>query len=218
MEHDGSNPAVSDAAADLLDVGLSGLGLEVAAEQKQKLLGLADLLLDWGARINLTGHRDRVRIVGQLILDAAALLSVLPEGLQSLADLGSGAGFPGLPLAILRPGLQVTLIESRERKVHFQRAAQREFGLSNAVSRRGRAEELEPTPHGAAVAQAMAKPTRALEWMLPWVEAGGLILLPGGPDPAEEFEHPAVQFERLWRYELPGGGPRRSLRIGRRRA
>ena len=198
----------------LLDRGLDELGLEAAPAQRQALLELAQLLHRWGARINLTGHRGLVEIVQNLLLDSAALVAQLPE-LESLVDLGSGAGFPGLPAAILRPSTRVTLIESRLKRHHFQRAACRALDLANATPVRGRAEELEPSPHAAAVAQAAARPEKALAWMASWVLAGGMVILPGGAAPPRA-SHPRLRLDQVIRYRVPCGGAERTLWIGRR--
>lgn len=205
---------MTDPAA-TLELGLEELGLAATASQRLALVELARLVNQWGARINLTGHRDLDAIVRRLVLDAAALISVLPHA-ASLADLGSGAGFPGLPIAILRPRCRVTLIESREKRHHFQRAACRALRLANATPLRGRAEELDPAPYAAVIAQAMARPAAALPVMLPWVEIGGLVLLPGGAEPPV-IDDPRVSLERALCYRTPLGGPQRSLWIGRRR-
>jgi 16S rRNA (guanine527-N7)-methyltransferase len=147
----------------LLLEGAAELRLDLGAGRAEALLELAGLLVAWGGRINLTGHRDQEAVVRGLVLEAGALLVHAPE-FSSLADLGSGAGFPGLPIAVLRPDVEVTLVESRLRRHHFQRAAIRELGLAKVRPLRGRAEVLAPTPHQAVVAQAMARPARALGW------------------------------------------------------
>ena len=199
-----------------LELGLGELGIPASPAQLEQLLGLARLVETWGARINLTGHRGASAILERLVLGSAALVAQLPD-LESLADLGSGAGFPGLPAAILRPRCRVTLVESREKRHHFQRAACRELGLANAIPLRGRAEALPAQPHAAAVAQAMAKPREALAWAARWVEPGGLVAIPGGADPPDlpELES-GVRAERIARYRDPCGGPARTLWIGRR--
>lgn len=199
---------------EILERGLEAVGLEASASQVRALLDLAELVERWGSRINLTGHRDLDAIVRRLVLDAAALVSVLPD-VPTLADLGSGAGFPGLPIAILRPRCTVTLIESREKRHHFQRAACRALGLANATPLRGRAEQIEPIPHAAVVAQAMARPVAALPVMLRWVEIGGFVLLPGG-EAAQVIDDPRVSAARTLGYRVPVGGPRRTLWIARR--
>ena len=195
--------------------GLTALPFELDDRQVEALLELAQLLESWARRINLTGHRERDQIVRRLVLDALALAAQIPDT-PSLADLGSGAGFPGLPIAIARPGCRVSLVESRRRPFHFQRTAVRALGLGNVRPRLGRAERLEPDAHAAAVAQAMARPAEALEKMLPWVEPGGLLLLPGSETPPRVPELREVSEWRVTRYRVPPAGPDRTLWIGQR--
>jgi 16S rRNA (guanine527-N7)-methyltransferase len=149
------------------------------------------------------------------VLDAAALSQQLPAA-PDLVDLGSGAGFPGLPLAVLWPASEVLLIEARERRHHFQRAAIRALGLRNASALRGRAESLPPEPRTVVIAQAMAQPARALRWMLRWARLDGWLVIPGGEEAPRIEPLPEVAFERVAPYSVPGGGPHRTLWIGRR--
>jgi 16S rRNA (guanine527-N7)-methyltransferase len=199
----------------VLEQGLEELGIAPAPAVLQALLRLAAMVVEWGRRMNLTGHRSEEAVVRRLVLDAAALLTHAPP-FRSLADLGSGAGFPGVPIAILRPAVQVTLVDSRERRHHFQRALLRELGLSNVRALRGRLESLAPIPHQAVVAQALAPAARALRWMLPWAEPGGWLLLPGAEHAPESIAIEGVSEERVVRYRVPLGGPERSLWVGRR--
>jgi 16S rRNA (guanine(527)-N(7))-methyltransferase RsmG len=180
------------------------------------LCRLALLLSAWSQRINLSGHREPDEIVRRLILDAAALDAAIPEDLESIADIGSGAGFPGLPMAILHPARRVTLIESRERRHHFQRLAIRELQLRNADARLGRAEALEAQPHAAAIAQATARPDAALRLLLPWVRPGGLLLIPGAARASVVAPDLLVEPLPLVHYDVPLGGPQRTLWMGRK--
>jgi 16S rRNA (guanine527-N7)-methyltransferase len=165
--------------------------------------------------MNLTGHRSLEGIVQGLLLESAALASRIPC-VQSLADIGSGAGFPALPIAVLWTESRITLVEPRQKRHHFQRAAVRELHLANATPKLGRSEDLVPDPHAAVIARALAPPERALPWMLPWVEEGGLVLLPGSAVRVEVPRRPDVVFEECVHYRVPGGGPERTLWIGRR--
>ena len=167
--------------------------------------------------MNLTAHRSLEGIVQRLLLESAALAAQFAP-VPSLADIGSGAGFPGLPIGVLWTETRVTLVEPRRKRHHFQRAAVRELGLANANPRRGRSEEIQPDRHAAVIAQALAPPERALEWMLPWVEEGGRVLLPGSAAPVPVPERGDVVFEARVHYRVPCGGPDRTLWIGRRRA
>ena len=205
---------MSDAAA-LLERGLAELDLALGERQVSQLLELGALVAAWGERINVTGHRGLSAILQRLVLDAVALVSALPD-VASLADLGSGAGFPGLPAAVLRPRCRVTLVEARERRHHFQRATCRALGLENAHPVRGRAEALLPTPHAVVVAQAMARPPEALRIAAGWAEAGGFVVIPGAASPPVLPDHAEVQVERIARYRVPCGGPARTLWIGRK--
>ncbi len=190
--------------------------MAVTPSQLDALLELAQLLDQWSKRINLTGHQTVPEIVRRLILDAAALCAQLPE-IDSLADIGSGAGFPGLPVAILRADCRVTLVESRERRHHFQRQAIRQLGLGNVRAELGRAERLEPSTHAAAIAQAVAQPAAALPLLLPWVGIGGLLLFPGSsPPPPIPDNDLRAHFEPCVSYVVPLGGAERTLWTARK--
>lgn len=201
------------APADLLGEGLETLGLRLDAAAQRQLLDLAQLLGHWAQRFNLTSHRTPQAIIKRLVLDALALTEQLPDA-QRVVDLGSGAGFPGLPLAVRRPSTRVVLVEARERRHHFQKTAIRKLGLSNVEARLGRIEELEPTRSGGVVAQALSQPTRAVALSLPWCEVGGWIAVPGAATPPEPDPIPGVARHEIRPYRVPCGGPGRTLWLG----
>jgi 16S rRNA (guanine527-N7)-methyltransferase len=205
-----------DSPADLPALLASGLAeLRLPADRAAPLAELSELVSRWAERINLTAHRSPDSVARRLVLDALALGRALPvTPPATLVDLGSGAGFPGLPLAILWPSCSVTLVESRERKHHFQRTAIRALGLSNAQAVRGRAEDLDAKPHEIVVAQAMAGPTQVLEWMRRWVSPSGWLALAQSDPPATFAPPPGVRSASLRRYQVPLGGPHRSLWVG----
>src|SRR5262245_52802423 len=141
------------------------------------LARLCALLEEWNRHSNLSGQRSAREIAAGICADAIALAAVLPKA-PGIADLGSGAGFPGIPLAILNSATTVVLVEARERRHHFQRAAQRDLDLPNLVPLLGRAEELPPRPQPLALAQAIAEPAQAIRWLLPWAQPDGQLCLP----------------------------------------
>ena len=144
--------------------------LELPDDAQAKLLAYIDLLVRWNRAYNLTAVRDPVEMVSRHLLDSLAVLPYL-HGV-TLADLGSGAGLPGIPLAIARPDSAVTLIESNGKKARFLREAVRSLPLSNVVVEQARVQEALGT-FDTVTARAFA----SLPDMLAW---GGHLLAPKG--------------------------------------
>ena len=116
---------------DTLHAGVTALGLNLSAEQEQKLLAYVALIAKWNKVYNLTAVREPEAMVTQHLLDSLAVLPHLGAA-KSLVDVGAGAGLPGIPLAIARPDLQVTLSDSNHKKTTFMQQACVELGLTNA--------------------------------------------------------------------------------------
>ena len=190
----------------VLERGLGVLGLPADPDPLDQWVELALLLDRWSQRINLTGHRGALAIAERLLLESAALSQALPPA-ATIADLGSGAGIPGIPLAICRPGSRLRLIESRQRRHHFQRAAIRALGLDNATAVLGRAEEIAAEPSEGVVAQAIAQPDQAVRWMRAWMADSAWIALATVPG-AIPAHDPDLLEGRLVPYAAPGGTER----------
>jgi 16S rRNA (guanine527-N7)-methyltransferase len=203
-------------AGELLRFSLEAHGFDPDAFL-DPLLTFCDLVAAWNRAINLTAQRSPFELASGLCADAIALASVLPTA-TGIVDLGSGAGFPGIPLAILRPGTDVTLVDSRERRFHFQRAAIRNLRLENVKAIRGRAEVLGPERAPLVLAQAMSRPWAAIALLARWAEVGGRLCLPvGGDVDCREWQLPThVSTESHLRYEVKPGLRIRGLWIGRR--
>ena len=216
-----------DAISGLIERGLDELNrfpgefdADIQLTAAGALASLAHLVNHWNGTINLTAHSGPEMIARRLVLEAVAILPVLERllsGANSLADLGSGAGFPGLPIAILRPCCRVVLVDSRRRRHFFQRAAQRALDLVNVEPVLGRIEELDPRVSDVVIAQALARPPSALEQMIPWAPDGGLLLIPGAAESRGPGYHPEVGEQGFLSYDVPLGGPTRTLWWGRRR-
>ncbi|HWE85831.1 MAG TPA: 16S rRNA (guanine(527)-N(7))-methyltransferase RsmG [Terracidiphilus sp.] len=116
--------------------------MELAAQTAARFQSYCSLLLRWNTRINLTAIRDREGILRRHFLESIVCARAIPEAVRTLLDLGSGAGFPGIPIALCRPEIAVTLAESQGKKSAFLREAARETGLSFQVHD-GRAETLD---------------------------------------------------------------------------
>lgn len=125
-----------------LDQGLRELGLDLDEAKRQKLIDYLGLLNKWNKVHNLTAVRDPQEMVTLHLLDS---LSMLPHvHAQRLLDVGSGAGLPGIPLAICLPQLQVTVMDSSQKKASFMRQAKAELGLDNLEVVCGRVEDYRP--------------------------------------------------------------------------
>lgn len=116
---------------------LAGAG-QASQNQLEKLLAFLDLLVRWNRAYNLTSVRDPVEMVSRHVLDSLSALSWIPDGF--LIDAGSGAGLPGIPLAIMRPDLNVTLVDSIGKKIRFVRHVIRQLDLDNVRAAQARLE------------------------------------------------------------------------------
>lgn len=156
--------------------GASGLGVEVVPERLEKLEWLTAELLRWGRQINLTAILDAGEILEKHLLDSLAILPEL-DGVEGLLDVGSGAGFPALPLAVARPTLRVVAVDAVAKKVGFMKHAIAGLGLRNASAYHRR---LEGRPEVEGIAPAARVVSRALTDLGPWLELARPYLAEGG--------------------------------------
>jgi 16S rRNA (guanine527-N7)-methyltransferase len=136
---------------------------------------LLSLFLRWNARINLTSIRDEDGILKRHFVESIACARALPTGVSTLLDFGSGAGFPGLPIALCRPEIAVTLAESQGKKAAFLREAARVLQLSTKIHS-GRAESL-ATVFDCVTLRAVDKMDRAVQSAARLVRPGGWLAL-----------------------------------------
>jgi 16S rRNA (guanine527-N7)-methyltransferase len=159
-------------------------GLALSAAQLEQFRLYAAELASWNARVNLTAVDDAQGILTRHFLDSLACARVWGEP-QSLVDIGSGAGFPGLPLKILRPELELTLVESIGKKTAFLQHLVGLLGLEGVTIRTERAEALgqeagQRERYDVAAARAVAPLAVLAEYCLPLVRLGGHFLAPKG--------------------------------------
>lgn len=201
--------------AETLRAGLQALGLALPDAAIEKLLAYVDLLVKWNRTYNLTAIRDGDEMVTQHLLDSLSILPYL-EGLNRLADVGSGAGLPGIPLAIARSELAVTLIDSVHKKSAFQRQAKIDLGLPNVSIYSGRIEDYEQ--HGcfdAVTARAFADVPALVRAAAPMLRSGGRIYAMKGILPQDEIEALAAgwRLAAAPRLRVPGLDAQRHLLI-----
>jgi len=170
----------------LLGRGLAALGLELDDARRAALLRFAALLQRWNQVFNLTAVRDPGEIITRHLLDTLAVLPYVPVG--RLVDVGSGAGLPGIPLAIVRPELVVTLLDASAKRVRFVRQVVIELGLANVHPVHARAEEHHPeAPYDAVITRAFANISDMLTACRHLVASDGVILAMKGRRPDTEL-------------------------------
>ena len=124
-----------------LAAGLAELAIPLSEEAQRKLLAFRDLLLKWNKTYNLTALRDPEQAISHHLLDSLAILPHIGSG--SLLDVGSGGGLPGIPLAIARPELSVSMVDTVQKKATFLQQASIELGLRNVSVYHARVEEMQ---------------------------------------------------------------------------
>lgn len=170
----------------------SQFGVEVSGETMEKLDIYARLLVEWNEKMNLTAITDPVGIAVKHFADSLTAAPLLPEGAFSLIDVGTGAGFPGVPLALLRSDCQLTLLDSLNKRLTFLETVCREVSLPVTLIH-ARAEEGGQNPdlrekYDVACARAVAALPTLSEYCLPFVKVGGRFIALKGPDADRELE------------------------------
>jgi 16S rRNA (guanine527-N7)-methyltransferase len=143
-----------------------------SGSEAAQLARFLDELSVWGARINLVGSLERAALEVH-VRDSLVAARALPEAAR-VVDLGTGAGFPGIPIAIARPDLDLVLVEVRERRVHFLRHVVRTLGLRCEIQRTS-IEHVPPRRFDFALLRAVAPLPEALALGAPWIEPSGEV-------------------------------------------
>ncbi len=163
---------------------------ELPEQMVSSLAQLVDVMMTWNARINLTAARTEADIVDDHVADSLAIVPHIPVDATRLLDVGSGAGFPGLIIAVARPDVRVTMLEPVNKKTAFLRAAARELFAGNVDARAERLEAHASADYDVATSRATWAVPEWLSRAAPFVRPGGVILAMEGreqhalPDPA----------------------------------
>lgn len=179
---------------DTLIKGINELELELDNIQLDMFSKYKEILKDWNERINITAITDDVEIDQKHFLDSlTAFRSDLLEGNKKIIDIGTGGGFPGLPLKIANPDLDVELLDSLNKRIIFLNEVIKVLGLKNIVATHGRAEELSITPDyrerfDICISRAVASLNTLCEYCIPFVKVGGYFISMKGPLVDEELE------------------------------
>ncbi|HKT30820.1 16S rRNA (guanine(527)-N(7))-methyltransferase RsmG [Dyella sp.] len=188
-----------------LEQGIAALGLTLPTEAVPRLLDYLALLQRWNATYNLTAIREPIEMVTRHLLDSLAILPYV-QG-DTLADLGTGPGLPGIPLAIAAPGRQVLLVDSNGKKVRFLREAIRSLKLEGVRAVQSRVEEVEGH-FDCITARAFASLADMLGWGGHLLAPGGTWLAMKGKTPDDEFAGvpPTFAVQAIHALAVPGLG------------
>lgn len=178
---------MNEAFSHALQTAAMPLGVALTAQQCQALGQLLNELNDWNQRINLTAIRDPAQQLTKHLLDSLSIQPYL-RGAR-IADIGTGAGFPGLPLALVNPEREFVLIDSINKKLRFVEHAAAAMGLSNVRVLHTRAQDYQPEPRfDCVVSRAMGSIENFVKWCGHLCAGGGRLLAMKGRYPEEELQ------------------------------
>ena len=186
-----------------LDEGLDAMGLDLPEEQRQRLIGFLTLLLRWNRTYNLTAVRDPEAAVTRHLLDSLAVLPYLTG--SPVLDLGTGAGLPGIPLAIAVPSHRFVLLDGNGKKIRFVRQAALELGLSGVEAVQARMESYRPQQKFATIiSRAVAELETLWRAAEPLLATPGRVLLMKGRRPEAELAALSAPNPQCHRLSVPG--------------
>ncbi|HCJ56587.1 MAG TPA: 16S rRNA (guanine(527)-N(7))-methyltransferase RsmG [Clostridiaceae bacterium] len=201
---------------DILVKGLERLGIGVDAEKLEKLIAFKDILLDWNEKINLTSITDEKEVYIKHLIDSATCLnSGMIKAGYKVIDIGTGAGFPGMVIKILKDDISMTLLDSLNKRIIYLEDAAKRLALNQVDIIHGRAEEFGVKQgyresFDIVLSRAVASLNVLVEYCIPYVKMGGYFLCQKGPSYKEELEEAgkAVEIlggslERIEEYQLP---------------
>ena len=168
------------------------LGIKLSNEQAEMFFDYMNLLLEWNEKINLTAITEEKEVIVKHFVDSLTIAKYIPEG-ASLVDVGTGAGFPGIPLKIIRDDLKITLLDSLQKRINFLDVVIKELNLENIETIHARVEEFGKNSKyresfEVATSRAVANLSTLTEYLLPLVKVGGIAVCMKGSSIEEELE------------------------------
>lgn len=209
--------ALDKELSELLEKGALYYKKTITQQQIEQFTKYMELLKDWNTKINLTAIEDEREIIIKHFIDSMSILPYVKDQEQKLIDVGTGAGFPGIPLKIVNTNIQVTLLDSLDKRVKFLNEVIKTINISDANgihAIHGRAEDMGVNTnyrekYDIAVARAVANLPVLLEYCLPFVKTNGIFIAMKGSN-TEEFENCSKaldilggKIEKIEKIELP---------------
>ena len=209
---------------ELLRSGAASIGVKLNDTQIQQFIKYHEILVEWNSFMNLTGITEYEEVVQKHFVDSLALCKAIDVSkAQSLIDIGTGAGFPGIPLKIAYPHLKVTLLDSLQKRIKFLNEVVTQLGLEGVETIHGRAEDfakpsMKRESYDLCVSRAVANLASLSEYCLPYVNLGGYFVpyKSGKVDEELETSKKAVfllggKIEEEVKFDLPDSDISRSL-------
>ena len=173
--------------------GAKALGIDLTKDKQDKFILYKELLKEWNQKVNITSITDDVEIDIKHFIDSITPLSTnLFKGKSKVLDIGTGGGFPGVPLKIIREDLEIVLLDSLNKRIKFLNEVIDSIGLQDIVAIHGRAEELGRNKehrenYDIVISRAVASLNTLSEYSLPFVKVGGYFISMKGPDIDQEL-------------------------------
>ena len=180
---------------------LEEYNIEINDEQIEKFDLYMKLLLEWNEKINLTAITEKDDIILKHFVDSLTILKYADES-DKIIDIGTGAGFPGIPIKIMNEEANITLLDSLNKRINFLNIVINELKLDNIVAIHGRAEELARNKthrekYDVAVSRAVANLSTLTEYMLPFIKVGGKCICMKGANVKEEIDKAKNAIKKL---------------------
>ncbi len=169
-----------------LQAGCAFLELDLSQQQYQQLLDYVGLMAKWNKVYNLTSVRDEKEMVSRHLLDSLAITQYIDA--ENLLDVGTGGGLPGIPLAIVKPNIQITLLDSNSKKTRFLQQVKAELKLSNVSVVHARVEQAELPKFAVVTARAFATIKEIIDLAGRHCDDAGHLVLMKGVFPQQELE------------------------------
>ena len=180
---------------DLMKIAANDVGIELTEIQYEQFIKYMRLVQEWNEKINLTAITEDEEFVKKHFIDCIkAFKSEAIRNAKTIIDIGTGAGFPGMPIAILNPNANVTLLDSLNKRINFLNIVVRELGLKNVTTIHSRAEDGARNPElrekfDVATSRAVANMAVLSEFCMPYVKKNGYFVALKGPSIDEELEN-----------------------------
>lgn len=177
------------------------INIELEDEQVQKYFDYMNLLLEWNEKVNLTAITEMEDVILKHFIDSMTILKYI-ENSKNIIDVGTGAGFPGIPVAIMQPEVEITLLDSLNKRIMFLEEVAKKINLKNIKTVHSRAEDfgqnkLNRENYGIAVSRAVANMSSLVEYLLPLVKVGGVCICMKGSEIDKELEEAKFAIKEL---------------------